>query len=193
MDYKPAAETMKKALDMCEVNYIFDPLYDGYRFIFDDYSDVVIHSFSHGSEKFKWESYRMPQDKGDITGYLSIGDVLIRLSDNGLVKNTKEMTEWLKRDTEYMTDEILNLESQIDNLKEKTEAYKAKIQKEHPIKTRQQALLEVFPNSDWTVNGVFELCPTRFDTNFKCNRARSCLECQKAYWLSEYEEPKKEE
>lgn len=61
---------------------------------------------------------------------------------------------------------------------------------EHPIKTRQQALLEVFP--DAPMNGDFvDVCPSHVDKKFSntvsngtCNG--KCKECRRAYWHGEY-------
>lgn len=54
--------------------------------------------------------------------------------------------------------------------------------KEHPIKTYQKALLEIFPNAPM-IGGVITLCPKIMDCSFgTCTR--SCSECRKRFWLS---------
>jgi len=57
--------------------------------------------------------------------------------------------------------------------------------KEHPIKTRQSKLLEVFPNA------MVNICPLDFDKLFDsetCRAYEDCTACKKDYWLTEVEE-----
>ena len=57
-------------------------IHDGLQVKFIDGSDVVIHWFSYGHEKGLLESYKMPQDCGDVTGYLTPEKVVERLKIN---------------------------------------------------------------------------------------------------------------
>lgn len=64
----------------------------------------------------------------------------------------------------------------------------------HPAKTRQDALLKMFPNSQLDKNGVLNVCPARFDANYRgespneCSDImRDCHDCRKEYWLEEVE------
>ena len=59
--------------------------------------------------------------------------------------------------------------------------------KEHPIKTRQDKFLEMFPNAKADTNGILEVCPYILNINNKCT-ANQCGECRKGYWLAEVEE-----
>lgn len=54
--------------------------------------------------------------------------------------------------------------------------------KEHPIKTYQKALLEIFPNAPM-IGGVITLCPKIMDCSFE-TCTRSCSECRKQFWLT---------
>ena len=62
--------------------------------------------------------------------------------------------------------------------------------KEHPVKTRQSELLNLFPNTDKN-NGVLDFCPQRFGYfrgNSKCcEPTTECTECKRDFWLKEIE------
>ena len=61
--------------------------------------------------------------------------------------------------------------------------------REHPVETRQDRLLKMFPNAPKMGNGLLEICPRRVDTKYKVDSCgRPCDECYKAYWLAEAEE-----
>ena len=57
---------------------------------------------------------------------------------------------------------------------------------EHPVKKRQDKLLEAFPNAQ-TVNGAVTICPKAVDPGFKCN-FQECIDCAMEYWLNEVED-----
>lgn len=64
----------------------------------------------------------------------------------------------------------------------------------HQAKTRQDALLKMFPNSQLDKNGALNVCPARFDANYRgespneCgDLRRDCHDCRKEYWLEEVE------
>lgn len=60
--------------------------------------------------------------------------------------------------------------------------------KEHPVETRQDRFLKMFPNAKIDNCGMLILCPRWIDKDFKCNRQRlCCTECEKEYWLAEVE------
>lgn len=61
--------------------------------------------------------------------------------------------------------------------------------KEHPVETRQDRLLKIFPNAKIDNCGTLIFCPRWVDKDFKCNRERlSCAACEKEYWLAEVDE-----
>lgn len=61
--------------------------------------------------------------------------------------------------------------------------------KEHPIKTRQDELLKMFPNAKIDNCGTSILCPQWVDKDFKCNpQTLCCDECCREYWLAEVDE-----
>lgn len=64
--------------------------------------------------------------------------------------------------------------------------------KEHPVETRQDRFLKMFPNAWLDGDGIMDLCPKRIDTNYthKNNQCIDvdCDECKKAYWLAEVDE-----
>lgn len=61
--------------------------------------------------------------------------------------------------------------------------------KEHPIKTRQDELLKMFPNAKMDNCGTSILCPQWVDKDFKCNlQTLCCDECCREYWLAKVEE-----
>ena len=69
--------------------------------------------------------------------------------------------------------------------------------KEHPIKTRQDALLKMFPNARTDSDGVIEIAPCAIETGRYDMTAQSCTmshkytncgQCRKEYWLAEVNE-----
>lgn len=69
--------------------------------------------------------------------------------------------------------------------------------KEHPVKTRQDKFLEMFPNAQISSDGVIEIMPCAIEknkhitSNSSCTVAHgfnNCDECRKKFWLAEVEE-----
>lgn len=63
-----------------------------------------------------------------------------------------------------------------------------KWREEHPVKTRQDEFLKMFPNAGIDENGVVTICPICVDTNFNCVSSISCPKCREEHWLAEVEE-----
>lgn len=60
---------------------------------------------------------------------------------------------------------------------------------EHPVKTRQDKFLKMFPNAINCTGGVVEICPRFTDKDFKCPKTtKLCSNCYKEYWLAEVDE-----
>lgn len=69
--------------------------------------------------------------------------------------------------------------------------------KEHPIKTRQDEFLKMFPNVRTDKDGVIELSPCVIDEGEfvkeggycpESHTAYNCTECRKKYWLEAVDE-----
>ena len=61
--------------------------------------------------------------------------------------------------------------------------------KEHPVETRQDRFLKMFPNAKMNNHGVVMCCPTLINREFKCDIENvNCPECRKDYWLAEVNE-----
>ena len=69
--------------------------------------------------------------------------------------------------------------------------------KEHPVETRQDRFLKIFPNVRKDIDGVIEIAPCviekgeRITNGEPCSVARgfdNCDECRKEYWLAEVDE-----
>lgn len=58
---------------------------------------------------------------------------------------------------------------------------------EHPIKTRQEAFLELYPNAALDENGVLKISACYIDKRIICNTSRICEKCRKEYWGGEAE------
>ena len=59
---------------------------------------------------------------------------------------------------------------------------------EHPVETRQDRFLKMFPNAK-VDDGVLVCCPKWVDKDFRCDMSgRLCTECRKEYWLAEVDE-----
>ena len=60
---------------------------------------------------------------------------------------------------------------------------------EHPIKTRQDEFLKMFPNARTGTNGAIGICPLYANKNFSCKEIKiNCKECRKEFWLAEVDE-----
>ena len=61
--------------------------------------------------------------------------------------------------------------------------------KEHPVKTRQDRFLKMFPNAVTNGEGRISMCPKNLDKNYECSFiADECAKCLDYYWLAEVEE-----
>ena len=60
--------------------------------------------------------------------------------------------------------------------------------KEHPVETRQDRFLKMFPNAV-LFNKIINICPNEIDieTGIYCD-GNSCDTCKKNYWLAEVKE-----
>jgi hypothetical protein len=65
----------------------------------------------------------------------------------------------------------------------------------HPLKTRQDAFLEQWPNATRDSGGVVNICPNLFDVDISCTDeetertglCKSCDDCQREFWMQEVE------
>ena len=64
--------------------------------------------------------------------------------------------------------------------------------KEHPVETRQDRFLKMFPNAA-LLDKIIKICPEEIDieNSISCG-GRSCEICRKNYWLAEVEENERE-
>ena len=65
--------------------------------------------------------------------------------------------------------------------------------KKHPIKTRQDEFLKLFPNAELSQfsGGAINICPKRLDTKYSCPPFNyNCFKCLEDYWLAETNEVK---
>lgn len=60
--------------------------------------------------------------------------------------------------------------------------------KEHPIETRQDRFLKMFPNAQKLNTGILSICPKTVDVTLDINCERPCSGCYKNYWLAEVKE-----
>lgn len=63
---------------------------------------------------------------------------------------------------------------------------------EHPVKTRQDKFLEMFPNA-CMYKGAINICPCSIDCDYNCKNKEKfvdfdCSGCKKEYWLAEVQE-----
>ena len=64
--------------------------------------------------------------------------------------------------------------------------------KGHPVKTRQDKFLEMFPNVN-LYKGAISICPCLIDCDYDCKNKENyvdfdCTGCKKDYWLAEVDE-----
>ena len=72
--------------------------------------------------------------------------------------------------------------------------YVEKWSKDHPLKTRQKALLKRFSYQRLDADGLSPICPRDFDTRIKRDRCDDdCHECRKKYWTSPADEEDQDE
>ena len=60
--------------------------------------------------------------------------------------------------------------------------------KEHPVETRQDRFLKMFPNAQKLNTGILSVCPKTLDVTLDINCERPCSWCYKNYWLAEVKE-----
>lgn len=60
---------------------------------------------------------------------------------------------------------------------------------EHPVETRQDRFLKLYPNSLIDGDNVSHICPRYINKQFICQKPeKRCCDCRKEYWLAEVEE-----
>lgn len=116
------------------------------------------------AEKYLKEIYRMCDAMEDCRGC-----PLNRCNLTFPCKGSKESAEY--KDTEKCVAEV--------------EKWSAK----HPVKTRQNEFLRMFPNAPLCENGSIAICPLDVDRDAKCSQKQGsrCPDCQKEYWFVEVE------
>lgn len=61
--------------------------------------------------------------------------------------------------------------------------------RKHPVETRQDKFLKMFPNADFDENDILIIPPCQIDKELydsnTCNKAENCNECRNNYWSSE--------
>jgi hypothetical protein len=61
--------------------------------------------------------------------------------------------------------------------------------KEHPVETRQDRFLKMFPKAVTNGNGRISICPKNIDKTHECElKSNECANCMEEYWLTEVEE-----
>lgn len=61
--------------------------------------------------------------------------------------------------------------------------------KEHPVETRQDRLLKMFPKAVTNGNGRIAICPKNIDKTHECEpKPNECADCMDEYWLAEVDE-----
>ena len=61
--------------------------------------------------------------------------------------------------------------------------------KEHPVKTRQDRFLKMFPNAKTNTEGRIAICPNSVEYDYMRGCANvNCPQCMDKYWLAEVDE-----
>ena len=61
--------------------------------------------------------------------------------------------------------------------------------KEHPVETRQDRFLKMFPNTEKLSLGGLDICPKSTDKTYDCETfSHRCGICKRDYWLAEAKE-----
>lgn len=61
--------------------------------------------------------------------------------------------------------------------------------KEHPVETRQDRFLKMFPKAVTNGNGRISICPKNIDKTHECElKPNECANCMNNYWLAEAKE-----
>ena len=81
--YEFALATLCTALEESNITYSVSPCYNGFIVRFSAVADVTIHDGTYGSHKGLWESFGFDSDRGDVTGYLDVADVLRKVAELG--------------------------------------------------------------------------------------------------------------
>lgn len=81
--YDIAADEMEQLLIENGIKYIRQPLYEGWQFyIHGTDGDIVCHRGNYGGNDGLWESMGFIWDMGDVSGYLTAGDIVRMLKEN---------------------------------------------------------------------------------------------------------------
>lgn len=61
--------------------------------------------------------------------------------------------------------------------------------KEHPVETRQDRFLKMFPKAVTNEDGRISICPKNIDKTHECKlKPNKCGNCMNKYWLTEVKE-----
>lgn len=58
----------------------------------------------------------------------------------------------------------------------------------HPVTTRADLFMKIFPNAAIAPYGTLVVCPAELDTTFNCEDGLTCTECRKKYWSKEVQQ-----
>lgn len=76
--YDCAKRVLNEALEQAGFHYHVHPLFNGWQWTVDElpFGDIIIHDFSYGHERQCYETMGFPWDDEDVTGYLSLDDLM---------------------------------------------------------------------------------------------------------------------
>lgn len=81
-DYIYAINLLSAALDEKNIPHKKQKLFNGGQILFDWCNgDIICHSSSYGSKEGKYETMGFPWDKGDVTGNLSLQEVMEEIEE----------------------------------------------------------------------------------------------------------------
>lgn len=107
------------------------------------------------------------------------------------LKESRRMCEKLKCSDCPVSHYLNKMGKWCDDLKKNhPEQYAEIVEKwsaEHPVKTRQSELLNVFPDAEIMENGAIQICPKLIEKSKEFNCRMSCDDCREKYWLAEVE------
>lgn len=83
---------------------------------------------------------------------------------------------------------LFNMSTPSEDIVKKVEEWSAA----HPRKTRQSVFLEQYPDALLDKFGVMQMCPMAISADYRdsdeCkNPERSCVDCQREFWMQEVE------
>lgn len=154
-----------------------------------DYPEKLVEAVEQWAKAHPEEAADATKPKNDEPCVKTIQDNLEGAIYRSIASN-KTQIENLEYDVSVIRHNLAVLDDRIYALREEVDHTPAMepSQTPEPKRTRKDVLLAAFPNTRMDDNGIPDVCPLAFDTQYDCNAFASCSLCKRTYWSAEVEE-----